>query len=130
MNEHLERLTAQLRQVAALPIGQARSLPGVFYTDAAFFSHECDRMMRRAWHCLGRVDEIPNPGDYFTVRLLEEPLLVIRGDEGEIRVLSNLCRHRGMTLLQGLWLSRLVLSSRRHPGFLASPGCRPRRSGV
>ncbi len=76
-------------------------MPGSFYADPGYFEWEKATVLHRGWHCLGRVDEIPAPGDYFTARVLGEPLLVVRGDDGLIRVLSNICRHRGMPLALG-----------------------------
>lgn len=90
----------RLRVIAALPEHEARGLPGPFYTDPDYFRYEVETFLSKEWHCLGRVDEIPAPGDYFTTRLFEEPLLVVRGDDGMVRVLSNVCRHRGMQLAQ------------------------------
>jgi len=49
----------------------------------------------------GHVDEAPQPRDFFTTELLGEPLLVVRDLEGEVRVLSNVCRHRGNLVAQG-----------------------------
>ena len=95
------RMTKTLHEVAALPEADARCLPGAFYTDPDFFRFEVDSFLSRQWHCLGRVDEIPETGDYFTAQLFDEPLLVVRGEAGEIRVMSNVCRHRGMMLADG-----------------------------
>ena len=95
------RLRDALLETAALPQEKALTLPGAAYTDPAFFGEECETILARGWHCLGRCDEIPKPGDYFTADLLGEPLLIVRGDDGVIRVLSNLCRHRAMPLAEG-----------------------------
>lgn len=50
---------------------------------------------------MGRCDEIPDIGDFFTLDLISEPLLVIRTDADNIAVLSNVCRHRGMPVMAG-----------------------------
>ena len=97
----IEDMRRNLQDLAALPADRSFGLPGHFYTDPAFFDWECATVLRDGWHCLGRVDEVPEPGDYFTVQLLNEPLLVVRGDDREIRVLANLCLHRGMPLAEG-----------------------------
>jgi len=94
-------LRATLQTLAALPADRPRGMPGGFYTSPAQFKHEAQTVLRRGWHCLGRVDEIPAPGDFFTVQLLNEPLLVVRGDDEGVRVLANVCRHRGMPLAEG-----------------------------
>ena len=97
----MEHLRAELQTLAALAADRPMGMPGAFYTDPAYFAHECETVLRSGWHCLGRADEIPNPGDYFTTHILNEPLIVVRGDDGDIRVLSNVCRHRGMPLADG-----------------------------
>ncbi|MGB3147336.1 MAG: aromatic ring-hydroxylating dioxygenase subunit alpha [Paracoccaceae bacterium] len=95
------KMRAQLQALAALPDDRPQSLPGGFYTDPDYYKWEKATVLAKGWHCLGRCDEVPEPGDYFTLQLLGEPLIVIRGDDGDIRVLSNLCRHRNMPLVEG-----------------------------
>lgn len=94
-------LSKQLQEIAALPADRPMSMPGAFYTDPTQFQHEAATVLRRGWHCLGRVDEVPEPGDFFTVQLLNEPLIVVRQSDGEVAVLANVCRHRGMPLAEG-----------------------------
>lgn len=94
-------LRDRLQHLAALPADRPSGMRGAFYTSPEQFAHEAATVLRRGWHCLGREDEIPEPGDFFTVQLLNEPLIVVRGDDGEIRALANVCRHRGMPLAEG-----------------------------
>ena len=72
-------LLETIREVASLPQNRATTLPGRAYTDPELFARESDTVLASGWHCLGRCDEIPNPGDYFTADLLGEPLLIVRG---------------------------------------------------
>lgn len=97
----LNRMRSMLQNLAALPDDRPAGLPGVFYTSPEYFEWECETVLRQGWHCLGRSDEIPEPGDYFTLQLLNEPIIVVRGDDDTVRVLSNVCRHRGMPLAEG-----------------------------
>ena len=101
MADIVEGLIASLKTVAAAPDDAPLSLTGDHYTSEALFQRECETYLRGAWHCLGREDEVPAPGDYFTTRLLNESIIVVRGDDGEIRALANVCRHRGMPLASG-----------------------------
>jgi len=78
-----------------------RGMPADFYTSNKFLAFEKEEIFRKEWVCLGHAGEIPNPGDYFTTELIGEPLLVVRGDNGEVRVLSNVCRHRGNLVTTG-----------------------------
>ncbi|QEW20889.1 Benzene 1,2-dioxygenase subunit alpha [Marinibacterium anthonyi] len=109
--DKIARMNALLHELAALPDAEGQCLPGAFYTDPDFFRHEVDTFLSREWHCLGRADELPKPGDYFTTQLFDEPLLVVRDGEGAIRVLSNLCRHRGMPLAEGRGATRRFVCS-------------------
>lgn len=77
------------------------SMPGSFYTSEAFAKLEEERVFRSGWACVGHVGEIPNNGDYFTTDMVGEPLIVQRNMQGEIRVLSNVCRHRGNLVATG-----------------------------
>lgn len=89
-----------LAEFAAAPVDAPWGLPGHFYTDPAFFEHECKTILQRGWHCVGRVDEFAEQGDYLTLNLLGEPLIIVR-DGDDIKALSNVCRHRGMPLAEG-----------------------------
>ena len=80
------------------PLEKARTLPPWVYTDAAFRAAEEKYVLRREWHSLGRVEELPEVGDYFTKELLGEPLIVVRAADGEIQTLSAVCRHRGAVI--------------------------------
>ena len=94
-------LSDQLQAIAALPADRPYGMPGKFYTDPDHFAHEAKTVLRQGWHCLGRVDEVAAPGDFFTAQLLNEPLLVVRQLDGAVAVLANVCRHRGMPLADG-----------------------------
>jgi len=50
----------------------ASSMPPAFYTSEEVFNLEQERLFRSQWVCLGRIDQIPNPGDYFTTNLINE----------------------------------------------------------
>jgi Rieske 2Fe-2S family protein len=74
------------------------SLPGAFYTDEAMYRLDIERIWRRGWLFAGHTCEIPEPGDYLTVEVDTDSIILLRGDDGEIRGLHNVCRHRGSRL--------------------------------
>ena len=78
-----------------------RGLAPVCYTSPEFYALEVERIFRREWLCLGRADEVAAPGDYLTLDLLGEPLIMVRDATGVVRVLSAICRHRGMLVASG-----------------------------
>jgi phenylpropionate dioxygenase-like ring-hydroxylating dioxygenase large terminal subunit len=79
--------------VAAQP--QGRPLAQTFYSDAEIFQRDLDRMLLRRWLCAGHVSSVPNIGDFFLLEIAAESAIVIRGEDGELRALVNVCRHRG-----------------------------------
>lgn len=82
-------------------VAHARQLPHEVYTDPEFFAWEQESIWFRSWVCLGRADRIPEAGDYFTIDLMGEPLVVLRDQAGEVQVMSAVCPHRGNTLITG-----------------------------
>ncbi|MEL7049752.1 MAG: aromatic ring-hydroxylating dioxygenase subunit alpha, partial [Pseudomonadota bacterium] len=79
MTAGMIHLRERLQTLAALPADRPMGMPGGFYTSQDQFEHEARTVLRTGWHCLGRSDEILEPGDFFTVQLLNEPLVVVRG---------------------------------------------------
>ena len=77
------------------------SLPGWIYHDREFFDLEMERVLRPSWQIVCHVSEVAGPGDYRTIDYLGESIIVIRGDDGQIRAFTNVCRHRAMRLVEG-----------------------------
>lgn len=73
----------------------ARSLPAECYTSEEFFELEKQALFFREWLCVGHHSSIPDTGDYFTLTIADEPLVIVRGDDGVVRALSSICQHRG-----------------------------------
>lgn len=71
------------------------TLPQRYYTDPGIFQAELDRFYFRSWICVGRVSEIPKPGDYFLREIGKESIVIVRGEDGVVRAFFNVCRHRG-----------------------------------
>lgn len=92
---------AELRANVALPFEQAMAMPKSVYTSEAFLAAEIENVFKREWFCVGRTDALKEPGDYTTLDLAGQPIMVIRDRDGALRAQSNVCRHRMSTLLQG-----------------------------
>ncbi|GAA4738178.1 aromatic ring-hydroxylating dioxygenase subunit alpha [Nocardioides endophyticus] len=76
-------------------------LPPVAYTSPEFYEFERGAIWRQEWIVVGRLEEIPNPGDYFSIEVDREPLLIVRADDGSVNAMSAVCRHRGMFVAEG-----------------------------
>lgn len=83
------------------PVDEARLLPPVLYTSPEFYEFERRAIFRREWLCVGRADQLAEPGDFRCVTIAGEPLIAVRDQDGELRVVSAVCRHRGMVLAEG-----------------------------
>lgn len=74
------------------------ALPGAFYTDESVYRLDVERIWRQGWLFAGHTCEIPHPGDYFTVDVDTDSILLVRDDTGTVRGMHNVCRHRGSLL--------------------------------
>jgi phenylpropionate dioxygenase-like ring-hydroxylating dioxygenase large terminal subunit len=77
------------------------SLPGWVYRDPEYFRVEMARLIRPSWQIVCHANDIPGTGDWRTLEILGESIIVIRGDDGGIRAFANVCRHRGSRLVDG-----------------------------
>jgi phenylpropionate dioxygenase-like ring-hydroxylating dioxygenase large terminal subunit len=83
------------------PLSRAWTLPPQAYTAPAVFAAEAERLFRRQWLCVARADELPEPGDYRCLDLVDQPIVLVRGRDGELRALSRICLHRAMPVAEG-----------------------------
>ncbi|MGH7090993.1 MAG: Rieske 2Fe-2S domain-containing protein, partial [Stellaceae bacterium] len=65
------------------------------YCDPEIFALEMERVFGRAWIYVGHESQVPQPGDYVQTRIGLKPLLLVRHEDGSLRVLHNQCAHRG-----------------------------------
>lgn len=92
---------AALHANVSVPFNQARAMPKSVYTSAEFLEQEQRHIFAHDWLCAGRAETLPNAGDYLTMQIAGEPVLVLRDRDGQVRAMSNVCRHRMSTLLEG-----------------------------
>jgi phenylpropionate dioxygenase-like ring-hydroxylating dioxygenase large terminal subunit len=69
------------------------------YTDPEVFELEMERLWSRTWIYVGHASQVPQPGDYITLDLAAQPVIVVRQADGSIRVLLNRCAHKGTKLV-------------------------------
>jgi phenylpropionate dioxygenase-like ring-hydroxylating dioxygenase large terminal subunit len=91
---------AELDAVAA-GLRAGHSLPARWYADPALLVREQERIFRRSWQYAGRAEQLAVPGGYLCAGAGPVPLAVVRGRDGELRALVNVCRHRGHPVLAG-----------------------------
>jgi choline monooxygenase len=88
------RQVADIAQTAAQTDETFWGVGGEVYTSENLLALEQERIFKHEWACVGRHDELPDPGDYFTTDVGIVPIIVARQDDGELRAMLNVCAHR------------------------------------
>jgi len=116
------------------PLEDGWTLPATWYTDTALHERERERLFARAWTYAGPVEWVSEPGSYFAAHIGHVPVAVVRGTDGTLRGLVNVCRHRGHLVVDGngcretlqcpyhAWTYNLDGSLRRAPRAEREPG--------
>jgi len=107
-------MATQLRSVQGAAALDDLSLPGWLYFDPEFFEAEKKAFLRAAPQVVCHESEINEPGEWRSLDYLGESVIVIRGDDGETRAFSNVCRHRGSRLVDGTGGCAKVLTCPYH----------------
>jgi len=90
------------------------TLPAEWYTDPAVFALERNRIFRHSWQYVGLTEQLTNPGDFFTTRIGDVPLVLTRDQDGQIHAFVNVCRHRGSELVLAECGQRQTLQCHYH----------------
>lgn len=90
-----ESLSTSALAATALPFGQAMTPPGRVFWDTALYQRELEVIFRRQWLCVGHHSRLAAAGDFFTVEVGSDSLIVARNNDGEFHAFLNVCRHRG-----------------------------------
>jgi phenylpropionate dioxygenase-like ring-hydroxylating dioxygenase large terminal subunit len=86
---------------SVLDVSVAESLPPACYVDAGFYDFEKEAVFNHEWLCVGREAWVKEPGDYFTTHIVDEPIVVARTRQNELKAMSSVCQHRGMLVAEG-----------------------------
>ncbi|WP_350335978.1 aromatic ring-hydroxylating oxygenase subunit alpha [Coralliovum pocilloporae] len=100
---------AQLQHNVESPFEQAEAMPKSVYTSPKFLEEELKHIFRKDWFCAGRASSLSEPGDYTTLELAGQPIMIIRDRDGTLRAQSNVCLHRMSTLLEGRGRTRSIV---------------------
>ena len=99
MTRQLDQLEKKIRNAVEVDpaTGKYRGDRGAF-TDQDLFDLEMKHIFEGNWMFLAHESQMENPGDYFTLTLGRQPVVITRTKEGELQALLNTCTHRGATL--------------------------------
>ncbi len=127
MNKSVERIN--LLKPAERPFSEdptiSFTIPAYWYFDPDIYDREKYRVFYRNWHYACHASQLTEKGSYFTTRIHDQNIFVIRGDDGELRGFHNVCQHRGHELVRGAGSTRLIVCpyhawSYRSDGTLAN----------
>ena len=85
-DELLASLDASIQDVS-----RAATLPAALYTSPEVLAVEAETMFMKEWLCVGRAERIAHVGDWFTVTIVDEPIIVARNKNGDICAMSADC---------------------------------------
>ena len=74
------------------------SLDQIFYANSDIYQHELDKIFMQNWLFAGHTSQIPNIGDFFTLDIANESVIIVKTSDCEIKAHMNVCRHRGSRL--------------------------------
>jgi len=95
----MSNLFNRYQELSSAPLEHATSLPFEVYHDKEVFKLEADKVFHKEWVFVCAEQAIAKPGSYFAFDLAGEAVTIIRGQDSELRAMSNNCRHRGTPLL-------------------------------
>jgi len=81
------------------PLERASTIPAPWYTDERVFELEQRTVFSRSWQVAARVDQLQKSGDYVTSDIGDEPVVVVRGGDNQIRAFFNVCRHHAAAVM-------------------------------
>jgi phenylpropionate dioxygenase-like ring-hydroxylating dioxygenase large terminal subunit len=72
------------------------------YLSQELFDLEMERLWRNTWVYVGHDSQVPNAGDYYSTEIARQPLIMLRDESGNVRVLMNRCAHKGARLVSAM----------------------------
>src|ERR1700755_693369 len=82
-----------------LALDYASTIPSSWYTDKHFFYHELQTVFSQSWQLAARRDQLTEPGRYLTTDIAGEPVVIVRGSDGELRGFFNVCSHHAAAVM-------------------------------
>jgi choline monooxygenase len=75
------------------PLSEASTIPAPWYVDARIAQLENLTVFSETWQVIGRADQVEKPGGFVSATVAGEPIVAVRGTDGQLRAFYNVCRH-------------------------------------
>src|ERR1700745_3085224 len=87
----IEEILARYNDKA--PLSEAFTIPAPWYVDPRIADLEAQTVFINTWQVVGRADQVERPGQFVTATIAGEPIVAVRGADGQLRAFYNVCRH-------------------------------------
>src|SRR5437773_1423426 len=81
------------------PLDHAWTIPSPWYFDPDIHELEQQGVFAKNWQVVGRAEQVREKGNFFTADLAGEPIVVARGEDGQLRAFNNVCRHHAAAVV-------------------------------
>jgi len=81
------------------PLAEAFTIPAPWYFDPRIADLERRRVFGKTWQAVGRLPQVAEPGQFFTIEIAGEPIVVVRGKDSILRAFFNVCRHHAAAVV-------------------------------
>ncbi len=81
------------------PLSESETVPSSWYTDPGFHELDSREIIGKSWQAITHLSQLSNNGDCITADVADNPIIVARGKDGQLRAFYNVCRHRGGPLV-------------------------------
>jgi choline monooxygenase len=104
----------QIDSMISQALEAGHTLPARWYADSAVFAEERQHIFHRCWQYVGHTGLVAKPGDFFTTRLGDIPIVIARDNDRRLRAFANVCRHRGSEVVLECSGNRKTLQCHYH----------------
>ena len=102
-------------ELCLLDIKKAKGIPNEYYTEDACLKVEQEKIFNNGWFAIGFINDLDQPGSVIPVTYFNNPMLIVRSKEdNKVRVFQNVCRHRGMKLIDEPTVLKGAIRCRYH----------------
>src|SRR3984893_5888973 len=81
------------------PLDHASTIPSPWYFDLGIAELENAAVFGKSWQAVGRAEQVQEPGQFFTAGICEDPVVVLRGEDSQLRAFYNVCRHHAAAVV-------------------------------
>jgi choline monooxygenase len=81
------------------PLDHAATIPSPWYFDVGIAELENGAVFGKTWQAVGRAEQVQKPGQFFTADVCGDPVVVVRGDDSQLRAFYNVCRHHAAAVV-------------------------------